>query len=295
MPPEDFINRQLTRVISDNSPTTLMGLRGLLRYNRIPTWLLYLIIVGIVGSWIPIAGAVRARFVNSAKPPVHLIQDMDKQPRYEAQGTNLVFANNMSMRPPIPGVVQRGGLEEDDALHLGYTITSNQGANPQVQWVEGFPPGLTVDAAFVARGKELYARYCYLCHGYDGYGFGPVHVRTLQRPANTSGWAPPSNLNDQQRRERQNGHIYNTINNGIRTMAGYGHQIQAPEDRWAVVAYVRALQLSQNATPDMIPAELRDSAPIRPTMVGGAPFVPPPETPADGTTQPATQPAGGNP
>jgi mono/diheme cytochrome c family protein len=289
MPPNDFINRQLSRVISDNSPTTLMGLRGLLRYNSIPTWLLYLIIVAIVGSWIPLAGAVRAKFVRSGKPPVHLFLDMDQQPRYEPQDVNPLFANNMAMRPPIAGVVKRGGLEQDDQLHLGYTITSNAGDTPQVQWVEGFPDGLTVDAAFLARGKELYARYCYLCHGYDGYGYGPVHVRTQQRPANNAGWAPPSNLNDQQRRERPNGHLYNTINNGIRTMAGYGHQIQAPEDRWAVVAYVRALQLSQNATPDMVPAELRDSAPVRPTMVGGAPFVPAPATQPGSET--ATQPA----
>ena len=294
MPPNDFINRQLSRVISDNSPTTLMGLRGLLRYNSIPTWLLYLIIAGIVGSWIPLAAAVRAKFVRSGHTRVEILQDMDVQPRYEAQSVNPVFANGMSMRPPISGIVKRGGLEEDDALHLGYTITSNEGGTPQVQWVEGFPPGITMDAAFVARGKELFARYCYLCHGYDGYGYGPVHVRTQQRPAVNAGWAPPSNLNDQQRRERPNGHIYNTINNGIRTMAGYGHQIQAPEDRWAVVAYVRALQLSQNATPDMIPPDLRDVAPVRPTLVAGAPFVAAPPTTQPGS-QPATQPGGTNP
>ncbi len=290
MPPNDLINRQLQRVISDNSPTTLMGLRGLLRYNTVPTWLLYLIVVGIVGSWIPLAGAVRAKFVRSQKTPVHMFLDMDQQPRFEAQDTNPLFANNMAMRPPIPGVVKVGGLEQDDFLNLGYTISSidDQG-RPQVQWMEGFPPGITVDAAFIARGKELYARYCYLCHGYDGYGYGPVHVRTQQRPGNMVGWAPPNNLNDADRRARPEGHIYNTINNGIRTMAGYGHQIQAPEDRWAVVAYVRALQLSQNAPPEMVPQELREQAPVRPTLVGGKPFVPPPppeDAQEDGAGQP---------
>jgi mono/diheme cytochrome c family protein len=285
MPPNDFINSQVNRIISDNSPTTLMGARGLLRFNRIPVWLLYLIVVAIVGSWLPLALAVRARFVNSEKPAINLIQDMDIQPRYEAQADNPVFANNMSMRPVIPGTVKRGGLDDDDFFNRGYSLVSaNPGATPEVRWYDGIPPQVTMDAAFMARGKELFARYCYLCHGYDGYGNGPIHIRTQQRPGNHGGWVQPSNLHDGDRRARPTGHIYNTLNNGIRTMAGYGHQIQAPEDRWAVVAYVKALQLSQDAPLELIPAQLQDSLPVRPTMLGGRPFVPAP---------PATQPATG--
>lgn len=283
MPPNDFINRQVDRIISDNSPTTLMGARGLLRYNRIPVWLVYLIVIAIVGSWLPLALAVRARFVNSEIPAVHLFQDMDIQPRYEPQADNPVFANNMSMRPLIPGTVKRGGEDDDDFYYRGYSLVSTgAGGQPEVRWYEGFPQQITMDAAFIVKGKELFARYCYLCHGYDGYGNGPIHIRAQQRPANNVGWVQPSNLHDETRLSRPTGHIYNTINNGIRTMAGYGHQIQAPEDRWAIVAYVKALQLSQSAPPELIPEHLRETLPVRPTTIGGRPFVP----------APATQPSG---
>ncbi len=285
MPQNDFINRQVNRLISDNSPTTLMGARGMLRFNSMPTWLIYLIIVAIAASWVPIAGAVRARFVNSKSPRVHLIQDMDIQPRYEAQSSNPVFANNMSMRPPIPGTVRRGGLARDDFLELGFTMTSAPagGEAPQVEFFDGFPESVTLDADFLARGKDLYARYCYVCHGFDGYGNGPIHVRSMQRPANNVGWVQPSNLHDDVRRSRPTGHIYNTVNNGIRTMGGYGAQIPAPADRWAVVAYVKALQLSQNAPVEMIPEEIRQNAPVRPPTVGGRAL-------GQATTQPAEDP-----
>ena len=288
MPRDEFINRQVNRLISDNSPTTLMGARGLLRYNRIPSWLLYLIVIAIVGSWMPLAAAVRARFVRNHKPAVHLVLDMDVQPRYEAQGDSGVFANNMAMRPPIPGTVKRGGLEEDDFFNRGYSLVSSGAATqPEVRWYDGFPPNLVVDADMLARGKELFARYCYLCHGYDGYGYGPIHVRAQQRPADNAGWVQPSNLHDADRRSRVTGHIFNTVTNGIRTMGGYGHQIPAPEDRWAVVAYVKALQLSQSAPPQLIPAELREQVPVVPTLVGGQPFVP--------ATQPAEGAGAGQP
>ena len=287
---DDFINRQVNRLISDNSPTTLMGARGLLRYNRIPSWLLYLIIIAIVGSWMPLAAAIRARFVRSHKPAVHLFLDMDVQPRYEPQADSAVFANDMAMRPPIPGTVKRGGLEEDDFFYRGFSLISTSATTqPEVRWYEGFPPNLTVDAEMLTRGKELFARYCYLCHGYDGYGYGPIHVRAQQRPADNSGWVQPSNLHDDDRRARTTGHIFNTVTNGIRTMAGYGHQIPAPEDRWAVVAYVKALQLSQHAPPEMIPEDLREQVPVVPTLIGGAPLLPTTQ-PAEGATQPAANP-----
>ena len=288
MPSNDFINRQLNRIISDNSPATLMGLRGLVRFNRVPPFVVYGVIIAIVASWIPLAGAVRARFVTSEKPRVHIFQDMDNQPRYEAQAANPVFANNMAMRPKIPGTVARGQLEEDDFFHRGYRITgTGSGVQPQVEWLDGFPKQIPVTPELMARGKELFARYCYACHGYDGYGNGPVHVRAQANPGANAGWVQPSNLHDDVRRSRPTGHIYNTIINGIRTMGPYGAQIQNPEDRWAVVAYVRALQLSQNAPPEMIPAEQRQQVPVRPATIGGRTYTP---APAEGAA--GTQPAG---
>lgn len=289
MPANDFINRQLERIISDNSPTTLMGVRGLVRFNRVPAWLVYLTIIAIVASWLPLAGAVRSRFITSEKPRVHIFQDMDNQPRYEAQQANPVFANNMAMRPMIPGTVARGKLDDDDHFNRGYRVTgTGTDGRPLVEWFDGFPEQVSVTPEFLARGKEIFARYCYNCHGYDGYGNGPVQVRAQQNPGGNAGWVQPSNLNDDVRRARQAGHIYNTINNGIRTMGGYGAQIQEPRDRWAVVAYVRALQLSQNAPPEMIPADVRGQAPVRPATINGKAYVPAPATqPADAASAPA--------
>lgn len=293
---KDFITRQLDRVISDNSPTTLMGARGLLRFNRVPTWLVYLLVIAVVGSWLPLAGAVRARFMKSEKPPVHLLLDMDQQPRFGPQDTNPLFVNNMSSRPPIPGTVARGNLQDDDFFYRGYQPagTTPEGV-VQVEWLEGFPEQVTVDAAFIAKGKELWARYCYLCHGFDGYGNGPVHQRAQQNIAENPNWIQPSSLHDAARRERPEGHIYNTINNGIRSMAGYGSQIPAPEDRWAIVAYVRALQLSQNAPADAVPAEIRDSIPVQAATIGGREPIALEEAEEPGAspaTGPTTAPAG---
>ena len=79
------------------------------------------------------------------------------------------------------------------------------------------------------------------------------------------------------------------VTNGIRTMAGYGHQIPAPEDRWAVVAYVKALQLSQHAPAGMVPPELREQVPVVPTLIGGQPLLPTTQ-PTTGATQPAANP-----
>lgn len=280
---KDFITRQLDRVISDNSPTTLMGARGLLRFNRMPTWLVYLLVIAVVASWLPLAGAVRAKFMKSDKPPIHLFQDMDIQPRYGPQAVNPVFVNNMSSRPPIPGTVARGKLDEDDFYYRGYQLTGTTSeGGPEVDWFDGFPEQVTVDAELITRGKELWARYCYLCHGFDGYGNGPVHLKAQQNIEQNPNWIQPSSLHDDVRRERATGHIYNTINNGIRSMGPYGAQIPAPEDRWAIVAYVKALQLSQNAPADTVPEEMRISISVRPATINGQEPIPAEEEAGEG-------------
>ncbi|HEX2971310.1 MAG TPA: cytochrome c, partial [Tepidisphaeraceae bacterium] len=104
----------------------------------------------------------------------------------------------------------------------------------------------------LTRGQERFIIYCAPCHGMDGYGNGPVNARAveLQEPK----WVPAASLHSETVRGRALGHLYNTINNGIRNMPGYGAQIPA-EDRWAIVAYVKALQFSQNAPAKVVPAE----------------------------------------
>lgn len=265
MAAKDHINRQVDDLLSANSPATLMGARGLLHFKSVPTPVVYLVVIAIVASWIPLAYAVRAKFTKSDQPRVHIFLDMDQQARYGPQEANLMFANEMAMRPPIPGTVARGELDADDFFYRGYTLE-----NGEPSFFDGFPERVEITPELMTRGKELFARYCYLCHGYDGYGNGPIHVRATQNTTKNPKWVQPSNLHDDVRRERPTGHIYNTISVGIRNMAGYGHQIPAAEDRWAIVAYVRALQLSQDAPLEQIPADVREAMPVQPTLISGA-------------------------
>ena len=122
-------------------------------------------------------------------------------------------------------------------------------------WLKENP--LTVDAALLAKGREQFGIYCSVCHGLNGRGNGLVNQRAQKIIAPT--WVPPSSLHDDSLYSDKyaDGKLFNTISNGIRKMPGYAGQIKA-KDRWAVVAYVRALQKSQNASMDLVPAEQQE-------------------------------------
>jgi mono/diheme cytochrome c family protein len=149
------------------------------------------------------------------------------------------------MRPPAPGTVPFQAPAPDPAVDLGREGTG---------WVAVMPVAL--DQHLLRRGRERYDVFCSPCHGLAGYGDGTVAKRADKLQEGT--WTPPSSLHTDLVRGRPDGHIYNTIANGIRTMPAYGAQIPVA-DRWAIVAYVRALQLSQNATVEDVPPELRAS------------------------------------
>ena len=104
------------------------------------------------------------------------------------------------------------------------------------------------------RGKERFDVFCAPCHGLAGNGDGLVAKRADRLQEGT--WTPPSSLHTDLVRSRPDGQLYNSIANGVRTMPAYGSQIPVP-DRWAIVAYVRALQRSSNARVADVPAELR--------------------------------------
>jgi mono/diheme cytochrome c family protein len=104
------------------------------------------------------------------------------------------------------------------------------------------------------RGQERFNIYCSPCHGLTGAGDGLVSRRADALQEGT--WVPPLTFHGDQVRGRPVGHLFNTITHGIRNMPAYGAQIPA-EDRWAIVAYVRALQRSQNATVADVPPDLR--------------------------------------
>lgn len=210
---------------------------------KIPRWLTYLVVVTVVLSWVPLALILRARQVKSPKPRIHIVQDMDNQPKFGPQSRNRLFADRRAMRPPVAGTVARGELRDDDRLH--------RGAVGEV-WVEQIP--VPVTEQLLRRGRERYDVYCSPCHGLAGYGDGMVAKRAEALQEGT--WTPPSSFHTELVRGRAVGHLYNSITNGIRSMPAYGPQV-AVEDRWAIVAYLRALQRSQSATVEDVPPELR--------------------------------------
>ena len=219
------------------------------RLRRPPYPIVAVFIVLVIATWVPLVFFARARVSYSSEPRVHFVQDMGKQPRYNEQRASDVFADGRAMRPKVVGTVARGGAELDDAFYRGYTGTPGADGKVQANFVQGFPQQVKVDQALVERGRGRFNIYCAPCHGVDGSGRGMAAVRAeeIGNPLNVM------SLHDPAVRGRPEGHIYNTVNVGIRTMAGYGGQIHDPLDRWAVVAYVRALQLSQSAPRELMP------------------------------------------
>jgi len=209
-----------------------------------PRWLISLVVILVALSWIPLALAVRARTVKKTEPRIHIIQDMDNQPKVKAQSRNMLFADRRGMRPPVEGAVARGTVIGDP--------TVMQGKTGDDQWIEAIP--IEVSLATIENGRQRYDIYCSPCHGLSGYGDGMVAKRADQLMEGT--WTPPTSFHTDLIRQREAGHLFNTITNGIRNMPAYGPQIPV-SDRWAIVAYVRALQRSQNATIDDVPADIQ--------------------------------------
>lgn len=211
------------------------------------TYIAIFVCSALILAALPFLLIAKARTVRSGTPRIHLIQDMDNQPRFEAQSYNGIFADKRGMRPAVPGTVARGAEKADDHFYKGKTGG---------EWAADFPSNVTIDMNRMERGQKQFRIYCAPCHGLSGYGNGIVAVRAEELDEGT--WTPPTPLHSDTVRERPAGHIFNTITHGIRNMPSYAAQIPE-EDRWAIVAYVLALQLSQNATLDDVPNEVRAS------------------------------------
>jgi len=184
-----------------------------------------------------------ARVTHSPVPRLHLVQDMDDQPSYRPQQANPAFADGRAMRPPVPDTVAQGPLEPDMARARGVVGT---------EYARTLPVALTPE--LLARGRERYGIYCAPCHGLAGYGDGMVARRAELRQQGA--WVPPASFHDEPAASRPPGHLFNTITHGIRNMPSYGEVIPG-DDRWAIVAGVKALQRSQHASLDDVPAEHR--------------------------------------
>ncbi|MFH1279608.1 MAG: cytochrome c, partial [Candidatus Eisenbacteria bacterium] len=209
----------------------------------LPGWVWPALAVMTALSFLPIALIARERATRIDRPRIQIIPDMDQQPKFKAQQANPLFADGRAMRPEVPGTVARGDLRDDDAFHRG---KENGG------WVRKIP--VPVTDRLMNRGRERYDIFCAPCHGLGGDGDGIVSARADALQEGT--WIPPVSYHSDQIRERPAGHIFNTITNGIRSMPAYGPQIPA-DDRWAIVAYVRALQRSRNASIDDVPPDMR--------------------------------------
>lgn len=195
---------------------------------------------------IPLCLVVRAYSMRSPDPRIHPIQNMDNQTRFKAQHSNTYFADQRAMRPAIAGTVAVGESRLDDVFW--------RGMNADGSWSEVYPSELTVDQAMVERGQERFNIYCSTCHGYTGNGKGMIHQRA--ESLNQGTWVPPTSIHLEYVKAQPHGQLFNTITNGVRNMYGYGHLIDV-DDRWAIVAYIRALQRSQQAVLDDVPTEQR--------------------------------------
>lgn len=173
---------------------------------------------------------------TSRRPPIEVWPDMDRQPKYRPQDPSDFFADRQITRLPVRGTVARGFLNEDEALTQGVTGDQYVGRNP-----------LPVTAELMKVGQERFNIYCAPCHDRTGSGKGPVMLKELS-------WQATS-LHDPRVMQMNDGEIFNIISHGRRSMPPYRNQI-VPVDRWAIVAYVRALQRTTGRPEDM-PSNMR--------------------------------------
>ena len=164
-------------------------------------------------------------------------QDMQDQPKYIPLRPSNFFGDGRSERPLIQGTVARGHLDEDTALYTG--------KGPDGKFTDAFPFPVTKDV--VLRGQQRFNIYCSPCHDHTGSGDGMVVRR---------GFRHPPSYHIERLQKVPNGYIFDVMTNGFGAMPSYALQIQ-PADRWAIISYVRALQLSQMASVNDVPADMR--------------------------------------
>jgi mono/diheme cytochrome c family protein len=165
-------------------------------------------------------------------------QDMHNQPKIRSQRGSEMFADQRGARPQAANTVARGQLHEDSYFYTGVV----QAANGYREEKDAMPFPVTMDV--MKRGQERFNIYCAPCHSRIGNGLGEI----VQR-----GYKPAANYHDQVRLSQPISHYFYVMTNGYGAMPDYSAQL-TPEDRWAVAAYIRALQLSQAAKVSDVPA-----------------------------------------
>lgn len=192
----------------------------------------YLVTAFLVVLTLSVLGFRGAKFTQ---PPMDVFPEwafpgMKRQPKYLPQSESKFFADGRTDRPLPAGVVSRDALRNDDALYAGKAADGS--------WVRGFPVAVNVNSALIARGKDRFTIYCAPCHGALGDGNGITKQY---------GMGATPTYHDDRLRQMAEGEIFDTITHGKTNMLPYADKLK-PEDRWAVILYVRALQRAQNAT-----------------------------------------------
>jgi mono/diheme cytochrome c family protein len=198
-------------------------------------------------------------------------RDMQDQPKMKPYRGTSFFGDGLSSRQPVEGTIPRGYLRNDKALYTGKkdqaTATTSPAPVPQSgaanvypDDVDTFPFPITADT--VKRGRERYDIFCSACHGMTGHGDGMIVRRGFRQAAS---------FHDDRLRQAPVGHFFDAITNGWGAMPSYSSQIPV-QDRWAIISYVRALQVSQQNT--------QRAAPSGSPVPGSSP--PPQASPASG-------------
>ena len=174
-------------------------------------------------------------------------RDMQDQPKMKPyRGTNF-FGDGLSSRPPIDGTIARGYLRSDKELYTGKKSVSSvstapASTNPYPDDTDTFPIPVTEDT--VKRGRERYQIFCSACHGMTGHGDGMIVRRGFRQAAS---------FHDDRLRQAPVGHFFDAITNGWGAMPSYSAQVPV-QDRWAIIAYIRALQISQQNVQQATPS-----------------------------------------
>jgi len=204
-----------------------------------------LIVVVVLAAAVFAIAGLQGRI--SRKPPLEVFSDMDRQAKLRPQKPFDFFANGVSSQLPPDGTIARSTPVQtlDGAVYSFEDSPVNTGKiSGTTNFVETNP--LRVDAALLSRGRERFDIYCAPCHGQLGDGNG-ITKKIGDMPA-------VANLHDKRIVEMADGEIFNTITHGKGLMGAYGPLVPT-QDRWAIVAYLRALQLSQLGTSGDLPPE----------------------------------------
>ncbi len=241
--------------------------------HQLPAWVRTAGLLVAFLCLLPPVVIFRMAGMTNRAPRMHIVPDMDWQHKNKTQTVspnfspigepNYLFADGRAMREPIPGTIARGRLFTDSEYYRGIQsgstdvavvsetdqftsvggVSTGQEAEPD--WVTQFPEEVELDADFLRRGQEKFEVYCSVCHGYAGNGDGLVNQRALSLAASgKAAWTAAKSLHEPDVKNNDKnpvGRIFDTISNGRSSMGPYKDQISV-EDRWAIVAYVKALQ-----------------------------------------------------